>query len=108
MDRRWFIHTRTEMAYTKLIPRFTPDAKVEEISSDNHREAYRLSISAGPADKYRLAQLDDYPQLRRNDFPWRFPVRFSLAARTSNGPIPGTWGFGLWNDPLFVVWRTSR
>ena len=86
------------MAYTKLIPRFTPDAKVEKISSDNHREAYRLSIPAGPANKYRLAQLDDYPQLRRSDFPWRLPVRFSLAARTSNGSIPGTWGFGLWND----------
>ena len=88
------------MAYTKLIPRFTPGAKVEEISSDNHREAYRLSIPAGLANKYRLAQLDDYPQLRRSDFPWRLPVRFSLAARTSNGSIPGTWGFGFWNDPF--------
>ena len=88
------------MAYTKLIPRFTPGAKVEEISSNNRREAYRLSIPAGSADKYRLAQLDDYPQLRRRGFPWRSPVRLSLSARTSNGSIPGTWGFGLWNDPF--------
>jgi hypothetical protein len=61
---------------------------------------YRLTIPAGSADKYRLAQLDDYPQLRRSAFPWRFPVRFRLSARTSNGSIPGTWGFGLWNDPF--------
>jgi len=88
------------MAYTKLIPRFTPGAKVEGISQDNGRQAYRLSIPAGPAGKYRLAQLDDYPQLRRDGFPWRFPLRFSLSARTSSGSIPGTWGFGLWNDPF--------
>jgi hypothetical protein len=88
------------MAYTKLIPRFTSDAKVEEISSSNRRAAYRLSIPAGSANKYRLAQLDDYPQLRRGNFPWRFPVRFSLSARTSKDSIPGTWGFGLWNDPF--------
>ena len=88
------------MAYTKLIPRTTAGAKVEEISDGKGGEAHRLSIPAGPAGQYRLAQLDDYPQLRRHDFSWRFPVHFSLAARTSNASIPGTWGFGLWNDPF--------
>lgn len=85
------------MAYTKLIPRHSPGARVEEISRG---EAYRLSIPAGPANKYRLAQLDDYAQNQRGRFPWRAPLRLSLSARTSSESIPGTWGFGLWNDPF--------
>ncbi len=85
------------MAYTKLIPRYSADAHVEEIS---HGNEYRLSIPAGPANKYRLAQLDDYTQNPRGRFPWRAPTRLNLSARTSSGSIPGTWGFGLWNDPF--------
>ena len=85
------------MAYTKLIPRSTPDAEVEEISRGNE---YRLSIPAGLADKYRLAQLDDYTKISRGQFPLRYPTRLSLSARTSSEAIPGTWGFGLWNDPF--------
>lgn len=85
------------MAYAKLIPQYTPGARVEEIAPG---EAYRLSIPAGPADKYRLAQIYDYAQMPRNRFTWRAPTRFSLAARTSHESIPGTWGFGLWNDPF--------
>jgi len=30
----------------------------------------------------------------------RAPLRFSLSARTSSESLPGTWGFGLWNDPF--------
>lgn len=85
------------MAYTKLIPRHSPGAQVEEISRG---EAYRLSIPAGPANQYRLAQLDDYTQIPRGRFPWRAPLRLSLSARTSSASLPGTWGFGLWNDPF--------
>jgi hypothetical protein len=85
------------MAYTKLIPRHSPGATVEEISRGNK---YRLSIPAGPANKYRLAQLDDYTKNKRGQFPWGFPISLSLSARTSSGSIPGTWGFGLWNDPF--------
>ncbi len=88
------------MAYTKLNPHHTPDARVEEISSGNHGEAYRLSIPAGPADKYRVAQLDDYTQTPRGRFPLRPPLSLSLSARASSDSIPGTWGFGLWNDPF--------
>src|SRR6266542_6380448 len=83
-----------------VIPRFTPGAKVDPISQDNRRQAYRLSIPAGRANQYRLAQLDDYTQLQRSRFPLRFPIRLSLSARTSSNSIPGTWGFGLWNDPF--------
>ena len=85
------------MAYTKLASRLTPGAKVEEIAPD---DAYLLSIAAGAANQYRLAQLDDYAKLQRSHFPLRFPLSVNLSARTSSDSIPGTWGFGLWNDPF--------
>ena len=86
------------MAYTKLIPRHTKDARVEEISRESSH--YLLSIPSGKGDQYRLAQIDDYTKLIRDSFPLHSPVRFSLSARTSSSSIPGTWGFGLWNDPF--------
>ncbi|MGE5374921.1 MAG: hypothetical protein ACM3XO_07660 [Bacteroidota bacterium] len=86
------------MAYTKLIPRHTSDARVEVISGDTSH--YRLSLPAGKSDKYRLAQLDDYAQLGRANFPLRSPLALSLSARMSSDSIPGTWGVGLWNDPF--------
>jgi len=88
------------MAYTKLTPRFTPDARVEEIDEIGRGSAYRLSISSGKADQYRFAQLDDYTQISRGQFPHRFGLSLSLSARASSDSIPGTWGFGLWNDPF--------
>ena len=88
------------MAYTKLIPRFTPSANVEKIPNDEGHNALRLSIPAGPANQYRLAQLDDYAKTERGRFPLRPPVRLSLSARASSNSLPGTWGFGLWNDPF--------
>src|SRR5215213_7310263 len=80
-----------------VIPRFTSGANVEEISQGT---TYRLSIPAGKADNYRLAQVDDYAQSVRTRFPLQFPMSLSLLARTSSNDIPGTWGFGLWNDPF--------
>ena len=85
------------MAHTNLTPHQTPGASVEEISPGTE---YRLMIPAGRADKYRLAQLDDYTQIPRGRFPLRFPLCLSLSARASSDSIPGTWGFGLWNDPF--------
>ena len=85
------------MAYTKLIPRHSPGAKVEEISRG---EKYKLSIPAGTATQYRLAQLDDYTKIARNNFPLQPPLTLSIQARVSSDNIPGTWGFGLWNDPF--------
>jgi len=85
------------MAYTKLTPRHTPGAGIEEIS---HGAEYRLMIPSDSADKYRLAELNDYTQIPRGRFPWRFPLSLSLSARASSDSIPGTWGFGLWNDPF--------
>lgn len=86
------------MAYTKLNPRLTKDAHVEEISRDASH--YLLSIPEGKAHQYRLAQLDDYAQLARNKLPLQSPVEMTLSARASSNSISGTWGFGLWNDPF--------
>ncbi len=74
----------------------TPDARAEH----NPEASWRLSIPAGPAGHYRLAQIDDYSELRRRSFPWNAPYQLSLRARASAAVIPGTWGFGLWNDPF--------
>ncbi|HQU37795.1 MAG TPA: hypothetical protein PLR65_14515 [Anaerolineales bacterium] len=83
------------MAQPTLTPHITPNARVDEIE-----RGWRLSIPAGNANEYRNAQLDDYARLSRRRFPHRFPLRLSLLARTSSDSIPGTWGFGLWNDPF--------
>jgi len=91
------------MAQPTLTPHVTPNARVDEIE-----RGWRLSVPAGNADHYRNAQLDDYAQLSRRRFPHRFTRRpstslrtsLSLLARTSSDSIPGTWGFGLWNDPF--------
>lgn len=86
------------MAYTQLKPRHTRGARVEEISRESSH--YLLSIPSGKADQYRLSQVDDYAKINRNNFPHRYPLSLSLSARASSESIPGTWGFGLWNDPF--------
>jgi hypothetical protein len=62
--------------------------------------AWHLEIPPGPSGEYRLAQLDDYGSLSRKGFPWRPPLKLNLRMRASAQSIPGTWGFGLWNDPF--------
>jgi hypothetical protein len=74
----------------------TPGASVTEALPGE----WRLEIPAGPGGKYCLAQLDDYTHLKRRSYPWKPPVKISLRARSSGKEIPGTWGFGLWNDPF--------
>jgi hypothetical protein len=59
-----------------------------------------MDIPAGEAGQYRIAQLDDYSNLPRRRFPSQPPLTLSLRARVSSDSIPGTWGFGLWNDPF--------
>jgi hypothetical protein len=88
------------MAYTKLIPQHTAGANVEQISARNDIDAYRLSVPSGPANTYRLAQLDDYTKNPRSQFRLRTPHSLSLSARVSSNSIPGTWGFGFWNYPF--------
>jgi hypothetical protein len=59
-----------------------------------------LRLPPGPSGQYSLAQWDDYRNLPRRRFPWQPPLTFSLQTRASHGTLPGTWGFGLWNDPM--------
>jgi hypothetical protein len=63
---------------------------------------WRLVLPPGPKGRYRLAQLDDYAGLPRGAFPWNPPLTLSLSARACSSNIPGTWGFGLWNDPFSI------
>jgi hypothetical protein len=74
--------------------RTTPGASVE--SKDRRR---LLKIPAGDGTSYRFAQIDDYYRLARRNFP-HHSVTLSLGARASSRSIPGTWGFGFWNDPF--------
>jgi hypothetical protein len=60
---------------------------------------WRLGIPAGGRGRYRLAQLDDHAGRPRHAYPRYPPLALSLRARVSSSSIPGTWGFGLWNDP---------
>ncbi len=61
---------------------------------------WRLELPAGPPRTYRLAQLDDYAQLARSRLNHKPPWKFRVRARASSFDLPGTWGFGLWNDPF--------
>jgi hypothetical protein len=83
------------MMKADLNPHHTPGATVTP-----NKGGWRLSLPGGPPGEYRLAQLDDYGSLARRRFPWQEPLSLSLRARASSGSLPGTWGFGLWNDPF--------
>jgi hypothetical protein len=66
------------------------------------KDGWRLEIAEGGPSAYRLAQLDDYASLARSRFKWREQATLSLRCRVSQPNLPGTWGFGLWNDPFTV------
>ncbi len=74
--------------------RITPDASIKKTNN-----GYILKIPAGDSSSYRLAQIDDYFGLSRRKFP-HHSLTLSLRAKASSSSIPGTWGFGLWNDPF--------
>lgn len=74
----------------------TPGSRVEQIQPG----VWRLEIPPGVKGSYRLAQLDDYQALPRRSFRWQPPLRLELRCHTSAPELPGTWGFGLWNDPF--------
>ncbi len=77
-----------------LKPRLSRDGKLTAIPG-----GWRFWIPEGPAYRYRLSQLDDHLGLARPTYPWHPPMRMQLEARVSAQALPGTWGFGLWNDP---------
>jgi hypothetical protein len=74
--------------------RTTPNASI-----DKTEKGYLLKIPDGDSSTYRFAQIDDYSGLSRKNFP-HHNLTLSLRARTSALSLPGTWGFGLWNDPF--------
>lgn len=74
--------------------RTTPGAAIEKTE-----KGYLMKIPAGDSSSYRFAQIDDYFGLPRRNFP-HHSVTLSLRARTSSLSLPGTWGFGVWNDPF--------
>ncbi len=82
------------MESPELRPRLSRDGKLETTP-----RGWRLIIPAGGARTYRLAQLDDQAGRSRRDYPWRAPQSLRLRARAAIAAGPGTWGFGLWNDP---------
>jgi hypothetical protein len=81
---------------SSLHPRHTPGAAVSCAGS-----GWRLQIPARSSRReYCLAQMDDYSAISRRAFPHSPPVSLSLLARVSQADLPGTWGFGFWNDPF--------
>lgn len=74
--------------------RTTPNASIEKTE-----KGFLLKIPAGDASAYRFAQIDDYFGLARKQFP-HHSLTLSLRAKISSHDLPGTWGFGLWNDPF--------
>lgn len=87
-----------------LRPQLTPGAQIETLDHC----AWRLSIPAGQAGLYRLAQLDNYGTCQRSSFPHRAPFYLELESRASAASLPGTWGFGLWNDPFSMGALTGK
>lgn len=82
-----------------LRPLLTPGSHANWLDADT----CCLDIPASPSKDhplYVVAQLDDYHGLPRRAFPWRSPCTLELRARISADGLPGTWGFGLWNDPF--------
>ncbi len=79
----------------ELQTRYSPNASVNATLN-----GFRLTIPGGDSQHYRIAQRDDYQKLTRKDYPHRPSLSLSLRARASAESIPGTWGFGLWNDPF--------
>ncbi len=57
-------------------------------------------LPEGGPSAYRYAQIDDYSPLARSHFLWRQQATLNLRCRVSDNSLPGTWGFGFWNDPF--------
>ena len=58
-----------------------------------------LTTVGATRNRYADAQIDDYANRSRRKYPWRAPLQLSVRARAS-GPLIGTAGFGLWNNPF--------
>jgi hypothetical protein len=94
--RKWYINLAMTLKTFDLNITRSASARVEKMGE----QSWHLEIPADASRVYRLAQLDDHKSLSRRNFPWRPPLKLLLQARVSVQALPGTWGFGLWNDPF--------
>ncbi len=76
-----------------LAPRYSQGSKVKPLP-----EGWRLLIPGGDSRHYQIAQLDNCTHVARRDYPYT-SLEMSLRARVTSASHPGTWGFGVWNDP---------
>ncbi|MFZ5904315.1 MAG: hypothetical protein ACOYZ8_12280 [Chloroflexota bacterium] len=60
---------------------------------------FRFTIPESRLHEFRLAELDDITQQSRRSLS-HHSLDLSLRARASAESMPGTWGFGVWNDPF--------
>jgi hypothetical protein len=92
----WYDNTTMTYRPPRLDISKSPSGRVTQLEDGT----WHLEIPVGARFGYRLAQLDDYGSLRRHNFRWKPPFTLSLQACASAQDLPGTWGFGLWNDPF--------
>ncbi len=74
----------------------------------------RMAFELAQQGQYTDAQIDDYDNLPRVNYPWRPPLRMQVIARSSlpaatlssagedTAFLRGTAGFGFWNYPFSV------
>ena len=77
----------------------SPSANVTRLGENG----WHLEIPAHDRFGYHIAQLDDHSSQPRSQLAWRPPLTFSLQGRASAEDLPGTWGFGFWNDPFSLL-----
>jgi hypothetical protein len=100
----WYDRFTMRHAPPDLHVSISPGASVSKLGENS----WHFEIAASPTPVYRLAQLDDHTRLRRSDFHWKPPLTLKLEARVSSSDLPGTWGFGLWNDPFSFLLGSDR
>jgi len=102
--RKWYDNSVMAPRIYDLNTSKSPTASVLKMGEGS----WHLEIPSNTRRGYRLAQLDDHKSLPRRDFPWQPPLTLSLQVRVSAQELPGTWGFGLWNDPFSILIAYNR
>jgi len=74
----------------------------------------RMAFDSAQQGQYTDAQIDDYDNMPRANYPWRPPLRMQVNARSSQPAatlsstgedtdfLRGTAGFGFWNYPFSI------
>ncbi len=97
--KKWYHSIMMERGTKDLHATHSPGAQVSKTAENS----WHLEIPASMSKAHRLAQLDDHGTRLRSNFPWKAPLVLTLKARVSAADIPGTWGFGLWNEPFSLL-----